>query len=133
MEEPLLKMLKSFGLLMGGIFILITLVMVYHDFETLPFISGALSLGFIVTALAFPRKLRNVHEQWMKFAEVIGRFNAKLIIGFIYMVFFSFMRFIFWAIRKDPMNRKFDLSAKSYWQKHETFNNADPNRYEKQF
>ena len=133
MEEPPVKILRSFGLLMGGVFFLITLVMVYKELETAPFFSGAIALGFITFGLAFPGKLRGVHERWMKFADVIGRFNAKLIIGFVYMVFFSLMRFIFWAIRKDLINRRFDPSAESYWQDHEIYGDDDPKRYEKQY
>ena len=133
MEKSSVKILRSFGLLMGSVCSFFTLVLFYKGLKIAPFFLGTLALGFLTVGLVAPRKLQGVQEKWMKFAEVIGRFNAKLVIGFIYMVFFSLMHFIFWVIRKDFMKRKFDLSAESYWQKHETYSDDDSKRYEKQF
>ena len=116
---------------MGGVFFLITLVMVYKGLKTAPFFTGCLAFAFLVAALTVPGNLRGIHERWMNFAEVIGRFNAKLVIGFVYMVFFSLMRFVFWAIRKDPMNRNFDPSVGTYWIDKEP--DSDTDRYFRQY
>lgn len=118
---------------MGGVFSVITSVLVYKELETAPFFTGALALAFITAALTAPEKLRGVHKRWMKFADAIGRFNAKLILGFVYLTFFSLVRFVFWVIRKDPMERKFDPAADTYWQKHQSPADGDDQRYEKQY
>ena len=119
---------------MGGAFSFITIVMVFKELETLTFFTGTIGLGFILIALTVPKKLQDVHARWMKFADFIGQFNTKIIIGFVYLVFFSLMRLFFLIIQKDPMNRKFIPSASSYWQKHETQEKEDATRrYEKQY
>ena len=133
MHRPPSKILKSFGLLMGGVFSVITAVLVYKELESAPFFTGTLAFAFLVAALTIPEKLRGIHERWMKFADVIGRFNAKLILGFVYLTFFSLVRFAFWVVRKDPMERKFDPAADTYWQKHQSPTPGEDQRYEKQY
>ena len=68
----------------------------------------------------------------MKFADVIGSFNTKVILGLMYIVIFTPLRFLLLALGKDPLQRKFDFSLDSYWNEHELMEN-DPKRYEKQF
>jgi len=133
LKNPSTKILKSFGLLMGGVFSAVTAVLVYKELESAPFFTGALALAFIAAALAVPEKLRGVHERWMKFADATGRFNAKLILGFIYLTFFSLVRCVFWIVRKDPMERKFDPAADTYWQQHQSPAAGDDQRYDKQY
>ena len=70
----------------------------------------------------------------MRFAEVLGAFNMKLILGFVYMSCFSLLGLIFKIIGKDPMNRKFDPKAESYWVDHEVIGSDDGlKRYERQY
>ncbi|MFQ5716265.1 MAG: SxtJ family membrane protein [Nitrospinales bacterium] len=132
LEENQKKTLKSFGLLMGGVFSLIGMGLAYKGIKAVSIFPGAIALGFVATSLTAPSKLAWIHKMWMKFAEALGAFNAKLILGFIYLALFSLVRFVFFMIGKDPMKRKFDTDAKSYWKDHETTGN-DPKRYEKQY
>ncbi len=87
---------------------------------------------FILPALIRPGLLAGVHARWMRFAEVIGAFNAKVILSLVYMTVFTLSRAMLFVLRKDLLERKFDPSLDSYWNNREPMGN-DPKRYEKQF
>ena len=68
----------------------------------------------------------------MRFAEVIGNFNSKVILGLAYFLVFTPTRIISSVFREDPLRRKFEQDKKSYWVDREP-HDPDPTRYEKQF
>ncbi len=93
---------------------------------------GFLSFAFLITGALFPCTLKGVHRRWMRFAEVIGAFNAKLILGLMYYAVFTPVRFVFALLGKDPMKRKPEPDAETYWVAHEP-QGDDPKRFERQF
>jgi hypothetical protein len=134
MDQPEVtpKMLRSFGFLMGGVLSVFTLVFAYKE---LPKVAGALAVVascFILFALVAPGMLKKVYSGWMKFGEVIGKFNAKLILGFMFLSVFSVFHFFLILLRKDFLKRKLDPSADSYWEKRES-REINVERYEKQY
>lgn len=134
MDQPQVttKMLRSFGFLMGGVLSVFTLIFAYKD---LPKVAGVLALiasCFILFALVAPDKLKKVNAGWMKFGEAIGRFNAKIILGFMFLSIFSVFHFFLVLLRKDFLKRKLEPSAESYWEKHKT-SEINVERYEKQY
>ena len=68
----------------------------------------------------------------MQFAEVIGNFNTKIILGITYFFVFTPIRMVASIFREDPLRRKFGPEKDSYWLDCEP-HNSDPKRYEKQF
>jgi len=126
------KMLRSFGFIMGGMLSLFTLVFAYKE---MPKVAGPLAfiaLCFILFALLAPRKLEKVHSGWMKFGAVVGNFNSKVILGFMFLVFFTIFRFFLIIFRKDFLKRDLDASRESYWENRET-GEINVERYEKQY
>ena len=126
------KALKSYGLLMGGMLALFMGLFLYQGHTVASTLAGALASIFATLALAAPLKLEWVHGKWMKFAEVMGNFNAKLILGFIYLALFSLVRLVFLLTGKDPMKRKFEPGAATYWEDHPKPGD-DPKRFEKPY
>ena len=124
--------LRSFGLLMGGVFSIIAAILFYKGKITVFTLFGGIAGLFFLLALVRPSLLAGVYLLWMKFADVIGRFNAKVILSLMYAVIFTLVRVLLFVLRKDPLQRKFDSSLDSYWSDHEPMEN-DPKRYEKQF
>ncbi len=113
------RLLRSFGLLMGGMLCLFTLVFVYKEWFTAAGVLGFLSSCFILFALLAPGKLDRVHAGWMKFGAVIGAFNAKIILSFFFLVFFSIFHMFLILFRKDFLKRKFEPAKDSYWENRE--------------
>ncbi len=131
-ESP--KVLKSFGILMGSVFAIVSTVLFFKGAKWWVCGFGSVSLIFFVLAFFAPLRLNTFHRKWMRFAEVIGAFNMKLILGFVYMICFSLVGLIFKIIGKDPMKRKFDPKAESYWVDHDVVNSEGGlERYERQY
>lgn len=126
------KALKAFGLMMGVVFSIISAVLLYKNKTTAFTVFGGIAGAFYFSALVYPVLLTGIYVRWMKFAEVIGRFNAKVILSLMYTTVFTFSRAFLFLLRKDLLQKKFNSSLHSYWTDHEPMGN-DPKRYEKQF
>ena len=127
---PLEKELRSYGLMMGGVLSLFTAIFAYRNFYAFAGVLGILALIFFVLGLLMPNALTGVHQRWMKFAAVLGAFNLKIILGFVYLTAFTLVRLVFLITRKDPMRRKFNKEATTYWTDH-LEPDSDPKRYER--
>jgi saxitoxin biosynthesis operon SxtJ-like protein len=126
------KMLRSFGFLMGGMLSLFTLVFAYKEIYKVAGTLAVIASCFILFALVAPRKLGKIHSGWMKFGGAMGRFNSKVILGVMFLFFFSIFRFFLIILRKDFLKRDLDASRESYWENRET-QEIDVARYEKQY
>lgn len=124
--------LRDFGLLMGGVLSIFTTVFVYNQVFWVGAGLGSMALGFLLLGLAAPSRLEKVHQRWMRFAEVVGAFNAKVILTLFYVLVFSFVRLMFLLFRFDPLNRRFESERESYWEDHEP-HVVDRKRYEQQY
>ena len=129
---PSEKQLRQFGLLMAGVFSFFGGVFIYKKWIIASGILGVLILFFLGMGLLVPIGLLFIHKKWMRFAEVVGNFNAKVILGLAYFLVFTPTRIISSVFREDPLRRKFELNKKSYWLDCEP-RDSDPKRYEKQF
>ena len=130
--NPSEKQLRKFGLLMASVFSFFGAVFIYKNWIIAAGGLGILILFFAGMGLAVPMILLPVHRKWMLFAEAVGNFNAKVILGLAYFLVFTPIRIISSVFREDPLRRKFEPDKKSYWLDCET-RDSDPKRYEKQF
>ena len=131
-SDPSEKQLRQFGLLMAGVFSFFGVVFIYKKWVIAAGVLGVLILFFSGMGLAAPMGLLSVNRKWMRFAEVVGNFNAKVILSLAYFLVFTPTRIISSAFREDPLRRKFELDKKSYWVDCEP-RDSDLKRYEKQF
>ena len=124
--------LRSFGFLLGGVCSTIAAILFYKGEITAFTVFGGIAAAFFFLTLVRPSLLAGVYVRWMKFAGVIGRFNAKVILSMMYAVIFTLFRVLLFVLKKDLLQKKFDSSLDSYWNDHEPMGN-DPKQYEKQF
>ncbi len=117
---------------MASALILFALLAGYKGAVKFGFALGFFSLTFLAAGALFPRKLGGVHRRWMRFAEIIGAFNAKLILGLMYYAVFTPVRCVFALLGNDPMKRKPEPDAETYWVAHDPPSD-DPKRFERQF
>ena len=130
--NPSKTQLRQFGLLMAVVFSFFGVVLIYKKWIIAAGVLGFLILFFAGMGLLAPMGLIPAHRKWMRFAESVGNFNAKIILGLAYFLVFTPIRIISSAFREDPLRRKFEKGKKSYWLDCEP-RDPDPNRYEKQF
>ena len=76
---------------------------------------------------------RGVYSLWLAFSVILGYFVSRIILTIIFFLVITPMGLIFRVIGKDPMERKLDRKAISYWSQKEQEANPSIERYEKQF
>jgi hypothetical protein len=108
------KQLRSFGLMVGGVFALIALwpVVIRGDG---PRIWAAIpAVLLIVPALVWPNSLTRVHQGWMKLAEVLGWINTRIILGAVFYLVVTPIGAVRRLWGKDPMGTKSKVNVESY-------------------
>lgn len=114
LNEPNAKQLRSFGLLVGGIFCAIGIWPLVVRGEGLRL--WALILGglFVAPSLVFPRMLGPVYRVWMAIGHILGRVNTAIILAIIFYGVITPMGVVMRMLGKDSMRRYFDSSAETY-------------------
>lgn len=130
--DPSEKQLKQFGLMMAGVFSFFAAVFFHKTWHAAAAVLGILIFFFAGMGLASPKGLLPVYKKWMRFAEVVGNFNAKVILALAYFLIFTPIRMAASIFREDPLRRKLEPEKESYWIDCEP-DDSDPKRYEKQF
>jgi hypothetical protein len=130
--DPSKKQLRQFGLMMAGMFSFFGVILFYKKLTIAASVFGVLILFFGSMGLASPLSLLSIHKKWMRFAEVIGNFNAKVILSLTYFLVFTVIRMVASVFREDPLRRKMEPEKDSYWIDCAP-REVDPKRYEKQF
>jgi len=64
-----------------------------------------------------PFILRPIYVGWMKFAFVLGWINTRLILGIFFYLILTPVGLIMRLFGRDPLHRKFDRDATTYWAK----------------
>ena len=108
------KVLRSFGFLMGGLLFIVALIFLFKEKITAFTLCGGIAGSFFLLALVRSSLLAGLYVRWIKFGDILGRFNAKVIFSLIYVVVFTLTRILLFVFRKDLLKRKFDSSLDSY-------------------
>jgi hypothetical protein len=82
---------------------------------TMAALAGVLGLPGIV----FPRLLRPIYVGWLVAVFPIGWTVSHVLLGLIFYGIVTPIGLLLRLSGRDPMNRKFDRQAKSYWIEHE--------------
>jgi hypothetical protein len=123
------RQLRSFGLIVGGIFTILSLwprVFRHQDIRVWALILGAL---LILPAIALPQVLKWPHYIWMRIGHVLGWINSRIIMTIAFYAVFTPVGFIR-RFNSDPMNRKFEPESPTYRVKRER---RDPSHMTHQF
>jgi hypothetical protein len=106
--------LRSFGLLVGGVFAVIALWPVIIRGETIRLWALVIAGSLGVPAVVYPKSLRLVHQVWIMAGHALGWINTRLILGFIYYFLFTPMGLVMRMMGKDPMCRRIHAGVESY-------------------
>ncbi len=69
-----------------------------------------LAAGFLV-----PAALRPLNRVWFLFGMVLHKIVNPLVMGLLFYLTITPMALVMRLLGKDPLNRRFDSQAKSYW------------------
>lgn len=112
--------LRNFGFTFGSVAMVAALVLGWRGRSgpAAAFLTAA-ALFFLVGALA-PALLRPAYGPWMRFAEVLGYVNTRILLGLFFLVGITPTGLLMRLGGKDPMTRTFKRKGEStYWTKPE--------------
>jgi polyferredoxin len=95
-----------------------------HGAGPWPTTLAALAVGLGIPGLAFPVLLKPIYVGWMAAAFPIGWTVSHVLLGVIFYGIVTPIGLLLRLIGRDPMNRKFEPQAKSYWIEHEPAESA---------
>ena len=75
----------------------------------------AIAGAFLVVALAIPRILAPLNRLWMQFGILLGKIVSPIVLFLVYAVAVVPTGVILRLRGKDPLKRRFDPGAASYW------------------
>ena len=108
------KQLRSFGLLLGGIFgVIAAWPMIFHGAEGRSW-AGVVAIVLIIPALVYPQALYWIHKGWMALGHVMGWINTRIILGLCFYLIVTPIGFIRRVLGKDSMGKEFEPEAVSY-------------------
>jgi hypothetical protein len=116
------KALRSFGLVVGGVFVGIAAILVWRSGWALgPIGTTLLVLGSTLAAfgLAFPRALRPVYRAWMGLALVLGYVMTRVLLTVVCVTLFIPIGLALRLVGKDLLGIRLDERAPTYWQPRE--------------
>jgi hypothetical protein len=114
-DEITRKQLRSFGLIVGGVFGVIGVWPLVFRHQDPRWWCLGLAVCLVVSAVVFPSSLCRVYKGWMWIGNIMGWVNTRIILGF---AFFGLITPIglyrSWLLRKDPLGRHLKPQADSY-------------------
>ena len=109
------KQLRSFGLIVGSIFVLVSIWPPLIHGEGPRLWALVIGGGLLIPALVAPLSLRLVYRGWMAVGHAVGWVNTRILLSIILYGLITpiglFRRFV---LGKDSMRRKFEPELESY-------------------
>lgn len=123
--------LRKFGLVVGGVFVLLAAWSWGRGHLVAPMLLATIGTPLVVGGALAPQLLAPLERAWMALAHVLGRINTQIILGLLYYLMFTP---IGWLRRlgKDPLNRRMGEAKSSHWVRRDQ-QPTDPERYRHQF
>ncbi len=84
------------------------------------------ALGLLLIGLFVKPVARIISRIWLKFAELLGDFNGKVILTLVFFLFLTPLAFLFRLFTKNPLQLKSARDTKSlYQERNHLYNSAD--------
>ena len=125
------KDLRSFGITLGIIFLIIAGFLIYKENESFRLFI-VISIAFIIFGFLIPTSLKPIYISWMSFAIILGWFMTRFILSILFYLIVTPIGLITRVLGKDFLELKKDASNGSYWNQRESSFEKNQS-YEKQF
>ena len=122
---------RSFGVTVGSILVAIA---VYRSFsggmDAIDWIFLSVGVPLLLLGLALPGILAIPNRLWMGLGRVLFTIVNPVIMALMYAVCFLPMGIALKVLRYDPLHRRFDSSASTYWVEKARSETADPMKHQ---
>jgi len=108
------KQIRSFGLIVGGIFAAIGIWPLVIRGEAVHLWALAVSGGLALPAVIYPPCLKPIYQGWMYLGAALGWFNTRVILAIGYFLVFTPIAWVMALMGKDPLRRKLDSTERTY-------------------
>jgi len=126
------KELRTFGISLGVVCLVWAGVLWWRGHAgPVPWLLG-LSPVLILLGLAAPAALGPLHRVWMPFAKGVARVLTWILLTLAFYLVFTPFGFAMRILGKDPLHRRFDPGASTYWETRDD-GPFDPDRLTKQY
>lgn len=117
---------RGFGLTFGIVFLALAIYLYVFSTQaiSIPLLLSFVSALFFIAALLFPAALKYPNNYWMKFAHLLAKVTNPIVMFLLFLFVIAPAALFMKALRFDPMARKFDPKADSYWKKRPTMNSS---------
>ena len=116
------RAIRSFGLLVGGVLIVLGVVFREHSEAGLALIAGGAAL--LVLGPVAPRLLTLPYKAWMALALVLGYVMTRVLLTAVYVLIVTPLGIAMRLSGRDPMQRKRDPDRATYWSPRESEGDA---------
>lgn len=113
-DEPQGSSNRSFGLVFTVVFALVAGWPLLHDAPPRLW-AAAVAAAFLVIALAAPSLLTPLNRLWTQFGLLLHRIMSPLVMSILFFIGVTPIALLMRLTGKDPLNLRFDPTAKSYW------------------
>ena len=106
--------LRKFGLMVGGVFVAIGVVLLLRHKSNYPIVLGVGSTLILFGAI-WPRALKWIYVAWMTLAFTLGFVMSNVILTLFFFLLVTPIGLLARLFGKDFLAQKLDKKAASYW------------------
>jgi hypothetical protein len=105
---------RSFGLLLGAV-CAVAGILAYRAGRGSDIAWALAAIVLVAIAVVVPGALAPVRRGWLRIGHWLGAVINPIVLGLVYAVVFIPFGVLMRLFRRDPMARRFDPAATSYW------------------
>lgn len=109
------KVLRKFGLMVGGIFLLIGLWIYYSSQSFAGIIFLLIGILLFVFGLFFPKSLSSIYKVWMGLAFALGWIMSRVLLIILFYFVLTPIGFIAKIVGKKFLDIDYNTKKDSYW------------------
>ena len=124
--------LRKFGLVVGGVFALLALVLWLRHKAAWPWLLVP-AVPLVGLGVVWPRGLKWIYLGWMALAFALGHVVSTVLLTLFFYLVVTPIGLLARCLGKDFLDRKWDRKAQSYWAPREASKPRTRTDYERQF
>jgi len=123
---------REFGLIVGGVFVLLGLWWIYRGkFATAAYVLSAAGSALVLCGLVYPPLLTVPRRFWMKLAEGMSYISSRIILAIVFFLVLTPIGLVKRAMGWDPLQRR-AATGDTFWHPYPK-RQQNPRHYEKMF